>query len=76
MTNNLLRRIYEYKNKLIDGFTKKYNVNKLVYYEPFSNINDAIKREKQMKKWLRKWKISLIEKNNPNWNDLWEELLC
>ena len=73
MTNNLERRVYEHKNKLIEGFTKKYNINKLVYYETFDNVNDAIRREKQIKGWLRIKKIKLIESMNPKWKDLSEE---
>ena len=75
VTNNLQRRIYEHKNKLIDGFSKKYNLNKLVYFESCSEIKDAIKREKQLKNWHRKWKINLIESINPNWDDLSEGFL-
>jgi putative endonuclease len=71
ITNNLLRRVYEHKEGLIEGFTKKYNVKNLVYYEVHSSIYEAIKREKAMKKWLRKWKIELIEKTNPEWKDLY-----
>ena len=70
VTNNLERRIYEHKNKLIDGFSSKYNLNKLVYFEEYELIEDAIKREKQLKKWKRKWKEELIEKKNPFWKDL------
>lgn len=70
ITNNLSRRIYEHKNKLIDGFTKKYNITKLVYFEIFSEITDAIKREKQLKNWHRDWKINLIESYNKCWKDL------
>jgi putative endonuclease len=70
VTNNLNRRMYEHKNKMIDGFTKKYNLNILVYYETFEFMNDAIRREKQIKGWLRKKKIELIESVNPKWNDL------
>jgi putative endonuclease len=70
VTNNLVRRVYEHKNKLIEGFTKKYNINKLVYFELFDNPDDAIKREKQIKGWLRKKKIDLIESMNPEWKDL------
>lgn len=70
ITNNLLRRIYEHKNKLIKGFTEKYNVNKLVYFEEFNNINDAIAAEKKIKGWLRIKKIKLIENKNPLWEDL------
>ena len=62
--------MFEHKNKLVDGFTKQYDLNKLVYFETFQYVNDAIKREKNMKKWKREWKISLIEKGNFNWNDL------
>jgi len=70
VTNNLERRLYEHKNKLIDGFTKKYNINKLVFYEITNDINSAIAREKQIKGWLRIKKIKLIEMMNPNWEDL------
>jgi len=70
MTNNLERRIYEHKNKLVDGFTKKYNLNKLVYYEQTNDVNSAIQREKQIKKWRREKKNNLIEMMNPKWEDL------
>ena len=70
VTNNLERRVYEHKNKLIDGFTKRYNINKLVYYDHTTDINAAIEREKQIKGWLRKRKNELIESMNPNWSDL------
>ena len=73
MTNNLQRRIYQHKNKLIAGFTAKYNVNRLVHYEIFNDVRDAIAREKQIKGWLRKKKIALIEAMNPKWQDLSEE---
>ena len=73
VTNNLIRRLYEHKSKLINGFTKKYNLTKLVYYEVFNNINDAIKREKQLKNWHRQWKINLIESVNKDWKDLSKE---
>ena len=75
MTNNLKRRLYEHKNKLIPGFTDKYNVNKLVYYEKTTDVNAAIQREKNLKKWNRAWKLELIQKNNPLFKDLsleWE----
>ena len=72
VTNNLERRIYEHKNKLIQGFTFKYNVDKLVYFEITSNVDDAIKREKQLKGWNREKKNNLIESINPQWNDLTE----
>ena len=64
------RRIFEHKKKLIAGFTKKYGLNKLVYFEQYQYVNDAILREKRLKKWKRQWKINLIEEENPNWNDL------
>jgi len=67
---SLRRRVYEHKNKLIPGFTNKYNITKLVYYEECKDIKIAIPREKQIKGWLRKKKIELIEKGNPNWEDL------
>ena len=70
VTNNLSRRLYEHKNKLIDGFTKRYNLDKLVYYELFFNINEAINREKELKKWRREKKNKLIESLNPEWRDL------
>ena len=66
VTNDLNRRVYEHKNKLIDGFTKKYNINKLVYYESTPDINSAIAREKQLKNWHKGWKINLIETVNKN----------
>ena len=75
VTNNLVRRVYEHKEGLIEGFTKKYNVKNLVYYEVYNDMYEAIKREKAMKKWLRKWKIELIEKTNPDWKDLYEEIV-
>ena len=70
MTGNLEHRIYEHKNNLIKGFTSKYRVSKLVYYEEFVTAYEAIQREKQIKGWLRKKKIALIEKINPKWDDL------
>ena len=76
VTNDLQRRIYEHKNKLINGFTKKYNLNKLVYYELFFNINEAINREKIIKKWRREKKNKLVESMNPEWRDLIEDLNC
>ena len=75
VTNNLIRRIYEHKNKLIDGFTKKYNITILVYFESHHTINDAIAREKQIKGWVRKKKIELIESTNKNWSDLSDGLV-
>ncbi|MBX0312658.1 MAG: GIY-YIG nuclease family protein [Sulfurihydrogenibium sp.] len=75
VTNNLIRRVYEHKNKLISGFTSKYNVNKLVYYESFPSVFDAIKREKEIKGWKREKKVALINSFNPEWKDLYEELI-
>ncbi len=74
VTNNLLERVNQHKNNLVDGFTKKYDVHNLVYYEAYKNIDDAIGREKCMKKWKRKWKLELIESSNPNWEDLYYTL--
>lgn len=70
VTNNLERRIYEHKNKLIKGFTQKYQLKKLVYLEECNNIASAIAREKQLKNWHRQWKINLIQSANPTWKDL------
>lgn len=70
VTNNLERRIYEHKNKLIEGFSKKYNLTKLVYFEQFTNVNDAISREKEIKNWRREKKNALIETINISWKDL------
>jgi putative endonuclease len=70
VTNNLLRRVWQHKNGTFDGFTKKYKVHMLVYYESTENIASAIEQEKRIKKWKRKWKLELIEKNNPQWKDL------
>jgi len=74
MTNDIERRIYEHKNKIFEGFSKKYNLNKLVYYEYTNDANAAIQREKQIKKWRREKKNNLIESMNPEWKDLAEEL--
>jgi len=74
MTNNLERRVFQHKNKLVPGFTSKYNLNRLVYYEQTENVLSAIAREKQLKGWLRKKKIDLIEAQNPEWADLSDEL--
>lgn len=75
VTNNLVRRVFEHRQDIIDGFTKKYKVHMLVYYEHVNDIYSAIEREKTIKKWNRKWKIDLIEKSNPNWNDLYHDLI-
>ena len=74
VTGNLLQRIYQHKNKIFAGFTKKYNVDKLVYYEIYNNIEDAIRREKQLKNWHREWKMRLIEEYNPEFNDLYDNI--
>jgi len=74
VTNNLTKRVWEHKNKIFDGFTSKYDLNKLVYFEDYSEINSAIKREKRLKEWPRQWKIELIEKNNPLWIDLYDKI--
>jgi len=70
ITNNLERRLYEHKNKLIEGFTKKYNLDKLVYFEHTADVNNAIRREKEIKKWRREKKNNLIESLNPGWAEL------
>ncbi|MEI6425761.1 MAG: GIY-YIG nuclease family protein [Candidatus Absconditabacteria bacterium] len=75
VTNNLIRRVFEHKDKFIDGFTKRYSINYLVYYEEYSEIESAIFREKEIKHWNRNWKIRLIEKNNPKWTDLYTTML-
>ena len=75
VTNDLIRRIYEHKNKFVSGFTKQYNVNRLVYYEIFSDIVTAIEREKQIKGWTTKKKNDLVNSLNPKWEDLYPSLL-
>lgn len=75
VTSNLIQRVWQHKNHVVEGFTKKYGLDKLVYYEIFDNIENAIKREKQLKNWHRQWKINLIKKENPNWLDLYNTLL-
>jgi len=73
ITNDLVRRLYEHKEHLIQGFTDNYNCVKLVYYETCSDVNSAIAREKQLKNWHRQWKINLIEQDNPHWKDLTQD---
>ena len=73
MTNDLRRRVWQHKQKLIDGFTRRYNITRLIYYEETPNVRAAIAREKQIKGWLRKKKIALVESVNPGWKDLSEE---
>jgi putative endonuclease len=74
VTSYLQARVLQHKEGKVKGFTQKYKVNKLVYYEEFGEVDEAIKREKQLKKWNRAWKIRLIHEKNPNWKDLYEEL--
>ena len=75
VTNDLQRRVYEHKEKMVKGFTKKYNVNKLVYYEQTTDIAAALNREKEIKKWRRNKKNILVESTNPSWRDLSEDFL-
>ena len=75
VTSNLLKRSWEHKNDLTEGFTNRYGVHRLVYYELHEDMVSAITREKQMKKWNRAWKLELIESQNPSWRDLWEEIV-
>ena len=74
VTSELIKRVWEHKNHLVEGFTKKYGVENLVYYETHQTADSAISREKKLKKWNRAWKIRLIEKHNPDWHDLYEKL--
>jgi putative endonuclease len=74
VTNDIIRRVAEHRLKLAEGFTKKYDIYRLVYFEQFDDIENAIRREKRLKKWPRDWKISLIEKDNPNWIDLYPQI--
>ena len=74
VTSDLVNRVYEHKNDLVDGFTRKYNVHRLVWYEIHESWESAIQREKQIKKWKREWKLKLIEQNNPSWDDLYENI--
>jgi putative endonuclease len=74
VTNNLLKRVHQHKSNITDGFTRKYSVHNLVYFETYKDIGSAILREKRMKKWKRQWKIDLIEKSNLNWDDLFDSL--
>jgi len=74
VTTDLKKRVWQHKNKVIKGFTEKYNVHHLVYFEHFEDYWEAGLRERRLKKWKRKWKLELIEQSNPNWNDLYETL--
>ncbi len=75
VTSNLIKRIWQHKQSVVDGFTKQYAVKNLVYYESHDNAESAIHREKRLKEWKRQWKVTLIEKTNPSWNDLYESIL-
>lgn len=75
VTNNLVKRVFEHKSDLVKGFTNKYQIHNLVYFETHNNIKEALKREKQLKKWNRAWKIKLIEKDNNEWNDLYNRII-
>ena len=75
VTNDLVRRVFEHKNDVVEGFTKRYGVHLLVYHESSSDVTSAIQREKQIKKWNRAWKIELIEGVNPDWKDLYSEIV-
>ena len=74
-TNDLIRRVYEHKEKLVEGFTKKYNVHRLIYYEEYRDVNEARERERQLKGWRRKKKLDLIRKLNPTFKDLYDEII-
>ena len=75
MTTDLVKRTWEHKNGVVEGHTKKYSIKRLVYFEAHSNFEDAAKREKQIKRWRRAWKIEMIEKENADWNDLYKLVL-
>jgi len=75
VTSNLMQRTWQHRNNEVEGFTQKYNVHQLVYFELYDQMEQAISREKQLKKWNRRWKIKLIEERNPYWHDLWEEII-
>ncbi len=75
VTNNLARRVYEHREDIFEGFTKRYNSTRLVYYEVYGFIGEAIYREKMLKHWRRAWKVKLIERHNPSWKDLYNEIL-
>ena len=75
VTSNLIKRVWQHKNDIVEGFTKTYSTHSLVYFEILENMSSAIGREKQLKKWNRKWKIHLIEKENPEWRDLYPSIV-
>ena len=74
VTNDIIKRVYQHKNDEVEGFTAKYKVHRLVWYESCEDVREAIAREKQLKKWNRKWKLAFIEKSNPQWQDLYHEM--
>ena len=75
VTSDLIKRVWEHKENIVEGFTSKYSVHKLVFYEIYGDIMEAIKREKNIKAWKREWKLKLIEEKNPDWDDLYEEIV-
>ena len=75
VTSDLVKRIWEHKNSMVGGFTKRYNVHRLVWYELHDSMESAITREKRLKNWKRKWKLELIESSNPNWQDLYHTIV-
>lgn len=75
VTSDLIKRVWQHREGIVEGFTKKYGVKLLVWYEQHKTMKSAISKEKIMKKWLRKWKLSTIEQSNPNWRDLWHEII-
>ena len=74
-TSDIIKRVWEHKNNIIKGFTEKYNVHQLVYYEAHQTIDEAARREKRLKNWCRKWKLNLIEELNPTWQDLYDGII-
>ena len=75
VTSNLIQRVWEHKNNLVEGFTKQYGVHQLVWYELHENMNSAIQREKRLKGWKRKWKVQMVESTNPSWADLYSKII-
>jgi putative endonuclease len=75
VTSDLVKRVWEHKNEMVEGFTKQYGVHMLVWYEPHDTMESAIQREKCIKKWNRSWKLALVEKSNPSWKDLFDDLI-
>ncbi|RJP18673.1 MAG: GIY-YIG nuclease family protein [Candidatus Abyssobacteria bacterium SURF_5] len=75
VTNELVKRVYQHKANLVEGFTKRYCVHDLVYYDQFEDIREAIEREEQIKRWKRRWKLQLIEESNPHWRDLYQDVI-